>query len=34
MTIVVNNLFKKKVKEQKIFTKIKQLLVTRQMAFG
>ena len=33
MTIFVNNLFKTKVKKQKIFTKINKLLVTSQMAF-
>ena len=31
MTIFANNLFKKKVKKQQIFTKINKLLVTSQM---
>ena len=34
MTIFANNLFKKKVEKQQIFTKINKLLVTSQMAFG
>ena len=34
MTIFVNSLVKKKVKNQKIFAKINNLLVTSQMVFG
>ena len=34
MIIFANNLFKKTVKKQQIFTKIHKLLVTSQMAFG
>ena len=34
MIIFANNLLKKTVKKQQIFTKINKLLVTDQMAFG
>ena len=34
MIIFANDLFKKTVKKQPIFTKINKLLVTSQMAFG
>ena len=34
MIIFANNLFKKTVKKQQIFTKMNKLLVTSQMAFG